>query len=130
MIEFAQSCTGIHVVQGTLHSAQRVRLTLSCVPIWAGYEHPVGQVVEDMLSCLDDPALALLQWNEAFGVVQVCGHCLFRIPAPFWIVHMPRCLLGAHALSVAVAAHAQHVEVGGHRSNFCRPWGQGSLLRT
>ena len=28
-------------------------------------------VVEDLLSCLDDPALALLQWNEAFGVVQV-----------------------------------------------------------
>jgi hypothetical protein len=37
----------------------------------AGYEHPVDQVVEDLLSCLDDPALALLQWNEAFGVVQV-----------------------------------------------------------
>ena len=36
----------------------------------AGYEHPVDQVVEDLLSCLDDPALALLQWNEAFGVVQ------------------------------------------------------------
>jgi hypothetical protein len=31
----------------------------------------VDQVVEDLLSCLDDPALALLQWNEAFGVVQV-----------------------------------------------------------
>ena len=27
--------------------------------------------MEDLLSCLDDPALALLQWNEAFGVVQV-----------------------------------------------------------
>lgn len=37
----------------------------------AGYEHPVDQVVEDLLSCLDDPALALLQWKEAFGVVQV-----------------------------------------------------------
>ena len=32
----------------------------------------MDQVVEDLLSCLDDPALALLQWNEAFGVVQVC----------------------------------------------------------
>lgn len=31
----------------------------------------MDQVVEDLLSCLDDPALALLQWNEAFGVVQV-----------------------------------------------------------
>ncbi|CAK0731625.1 hypothetical protein CVIRNUC_000020 [Coccomyxa viridis] len=38
--------------------------------ILEGYEHPVDQVVEDLLSCLDDPALALLQWNEAFGVVQ------------------------------------------------------------
>ena len=33
----------------------------------------MDQVVEDLLSCLDDPALALLQWNEAFGVVQVCS---------------------------------------------------------
>ena len=41
------------------------------VVLAAGYEHPVDQVVEDLLSCLDDPALALLQWNEAFGVVQV-----------------------------------------------------------
>ena len=31
----------------------------------------MDQVVEDLLCCLDDPALALLQWNEAFGVVQV-----------------------------------------------------------
>lgn len=30
----------------------------------------MDQVVEDLLSCLDDPALALLQWKEAFGVVQ------------------------------------------------------------
>ncbi len=36
----------------------------------------MDQVVEDLLSCLDDPALALLQWNEAFGVVQVL-RCLF-----------------------------------------------------
>ena len=42
-----------------------------CYVFGAGYEHPVDQVVEDLLSCLDDPALALLQWNEAFGVVQV-----------------------------------------------------------
>ena len=39
--------------------------------VGAGYEHPVDQVVEDLLNCLDDPALALLQWKEAFGVVQV-----------------------------------------------------------
>ncbi|EIE18073.1 hypothetical protein COCSUDRAFT_26470 [Coccomyxa subellipsoidea C-169] len=38
--------------------------------ILEGYEHPVDLVMEDLLSCLDDPALALLQWNEAFGVVQ------------------------------------------------------------
>ena len=45
----------------------------------AGYEHPVDQVVEDLLSCLDDPALALLQWNQAFGVVQVWGSSGFRV---------------------------------------------------
>lgn len=27
-------------------------------------------VVEDLLGCLDDPALPLLQWNEEYAVVQ------------------------------------------------------------
>lgn len=40
----------------------------------AGYEHPVDTVVADLLACLDDPALALLQWTEAFNVVQARSH--------------------------------------------------------
>lgn len=31
-------------------------------------------VVADLLACLDDPALALLQWTEAFNVVQARSH--------------------------------------------------------
>ena len=60
--------------------------------LWvAGYEHPVDQVVEDLLSCLDDPALALLQWNEAFGVVQV--RCM---PTNLTYLHAC-CTLTAHS---------------------------------
>ncbi len=43
---------------------------LDAVLATAGYEHPVDTVVADLLACLDDPALALLQWTEAFNVVQ------------------------------------------------------------
>ena len=35
-----------------------------------GYEHPVEAVVEDLLACLDDPRLPLLQWNELYAVAQ------------------------------------------------------------
>ena len=38
--------------------------------IMAGYDHPVDAVVADLLACLDDPALALLQWTNVFSVVQ------------------------------------------------------------
>ena len=38
---------------------------------YAGYEHPVDEVVADLLACLDDPALPLMQFTEAFAVVQV-----------------------------------------------------------
>ena len=37
----------------------------------AGYEHPVDQVVNDLLVCLDNPTLAMLQWDEVFSVVEV-----------------------------------------------------------
>lgn len=37
----------------------------------AGYEHAVDQVVADLLFCLDNPTLALLQWQEVFSVVEV-----------------------------------------------------------
>lgn len=42
--------------------------TLSLLP--AGYEHPVDAVVSDLLACLDDPGLPLLQWSELFAVAQ------------------------------------------------------------
>ena len=62
-------------------------------------------VVEDLLSCLDDPALALLQWNEAFGVVQVGASprkadsdvdsyfCEFHMPFVFLSVSSCKCIL-------------------------------------
>lgn len=42
--------------------------------IWAsGYEHPVDHIVEELLTCLDDPALAHMQFSEVFAVQQVRG---------------------------------------------------------
>ena len=38
---------------------------------YAGYEHPVDEVVADLMACLEDPALPLMQFTEAFAVVQV-----------------------------------------------------------
>ena len=35
-----------------------------------GYEHPVDSVVDDLLACLDDPRLPLLQWSEPYAVAQ------------------------------------------------------------
>ncbi|KAK9790754.1 hypothetical protein WJX73_002279 [Symbiochloris irregularis] len=35
-----------------------------------GYEHSVDAVVTDLLTCLDNPALALMQWHEAFSVAE------------------------------------------------------------
>lgn len=37
--------------------------------ILAGYQNSVDEVLSALLSALDDPALALVQWNEAYGVV-------------------------------------------------------------
>ena len=47
---------------------------LNLLALQTGYEHPVDTVVADLLACLDDPALALLQWTEAFNVVQARSH--------------------------------------------------------
>jgi len=38
--------------------------------VMAGFEHDPDAVVADLLACLDDPALALLQWASEFAVVQ------------------------------------------------------------
>jgi acetyl-CoA carboxylase/biotin carboxylase 1 len=37
--------------------------------VLAGYKNSAEGVVADLLTCLDDPTLGLVQWNEAFGVV-------------------------------------------------------------
>ncbi|GFR43976.1 hypothetical protein Agub_g5120, partial [Astrephomene gubernaculifera] len=60
--------------------------------IMAGYVVQPEQVVEDLVSCLDSPALALLQWQGEFAVVRG---------------RMPGAL--AAALEAAVAQHAQEV---------------------
>lgn len=37
--------------------------------ILAGYDHDIDTVVETLLSCLDDPHLPLLQWQETMAVL-------------------------------------------------------------
>lgn len=37
--------------------------------ILAGYEHDLDEVVKTLLSCLDDPQLPLLQWQECMAVL-------------------------------------------------------------
>ena len=97
------------------------------VIVGAGYEHPVDQVVEDLLSCLDDPALALLQWKEAFGVVQArappCKALIIvlLVPCPSHLL----CNLSSKSLSswaqlrpvpADSAARGAGTGAGGHRS--------------
>ena len=42
-----------------------------CIVWFSGYEHPVEEVVTDLTACLEDSALPLMQFTEAFAVVQV-----------------------------------------------------------
>ncbi|KAF8046826.1 hypothetical protein N665_3391s0004, partial [Sinapis alba] len=49
---------------------QRYAATLNTARmILAGYEHQVEEVVQDLLSCLDNPELPFLQWQECFAVL-------------------------------------------------------------
>ena len=74
----------------------------------------MDQVVEDLLNCLDDPALALLQWSEAFGVVQVLL-CPCDPSAPSTVL---LCL----GLSVgpSIASHARRLASACLMHNACR----------
>lgn len=72
--------------QGVDHRFKAAREAAKMV--MAGYDHPPDAVVADLLACLDDPALALLQWTEVFAVVQT------RIPGDL-----------ATALEAIAAAH-------------------------
>uniref|UniRef100_A0A0D6R0K3 Uncharacterized protein n=1 Tax=Araucaria cunninghamii TaxID=56994 RepID=A0A0D6R0K3_ARACU len=37
--------------------------------VLAGYEHDINEVVQNLLNCLDDPHLPLLQWQECMAVL-------------------------------------------------------------
>ena len=38
--------------------------------ILAGYEHPVAETLDELVACLDHPALPLLQWSEEYSFVE------------------------------------------------------------
>lgn len=40
------------------------------VSLLSGYNYPVDEILEELVSCLDHPALPLLQWNEEFSYVE------------------------------------------------------------
>eukprot|EP00882_Tetradesmus_deserticola_P021935 GHRQ01023784.1.p2 GENE.GHRQ01023784.1~~GHRQ01023784.1.p2 ORF type:complete len:116 (-),score=54.95 GHRQ01023784.1:461-808(-) len=44
-----------------------VHLRLLCP---AGYNYPVEDVLLELVECLDNPALSLLQWNEEFSYIE------------------------------------------------------------
>lgn len=56
-------------------------LMLDFPPARTGYDNDPVRVVDALLEALDDPTLALAQWEEAYGVVQVClWHCCGLVP--------------------------------------------------
>lgn len=57
----------------------------------------------DLLACLDDPALALLQWTEAFNVVQARHVCLRHPCMLRWVAE--------GAADPNPAAFAQHLDI-------------------
>jgi len=38
--------------------------------IMSGYEHPVAETLDELIACLDHPALPLLQWSEEYSFVE------------------------------------------------------------
>ncbi|KAJ4767613.1 Acetyl-CoA carboxylase [Rhynchospora pubera] len=55
-------------VSGKVH--QRFAASLNAARmILAGYEHDINKVLKDLLSCLDDPELPFLQWEESRSVL-------------------------------------------------------------
>ncbi|KAL8514106.1 hypothetical protein ACS0TY_013288 [Phlomoides rotata] len=55
-------------ISGKVH--QRCAASLNAAQmILAGYEHNIDEVVQNLLSCLDNPELPFLQWQECFGVL-------------------------------------------------------------
>ncbi|PIN24736.1 Acetyl-CoA carboxylase [Handroanthus impetiginosus] len=55
-------------ISGKVH--QRCAASLNAAQmILAGYEHNIDEVVQNLLSCLDNPELPFLQWQECFAVL-------------------------------------------------------------
>nr|AIT59734.1 acetyl-CoA carboxylase [Salvia miltiorrhiza] len=55
-------------ISGKVH--QRCAASLNAARmILAGYEHKIDEVVQNLLSCLDNPELPFLQWQECFAVL-------------------------------------------------------------
>ncbi|KAK4489931.1 hypothetical protein RD792_000579 [Penstemon davidsonii] len=55
-------------ISGKVH--QRCAASLNAARmILAGYEHNIDEVVQNLLSCLDNPELPFLQWQECFAVL-------------------------------------------------------------
>ncbi|KAK6131147.1 hypothetical protein DH2020_035109 [Rehmannia glutinosa] len=55
-------------ISGKVH--QRCAASLSAARmILAGYEHNIDEVVQNLLSCLDNPELPFFQWQECFAVL-------------------------------------------------------------
>ncbi|KAL2503796.1 Acetyl-CoA carboxylase 1 [Abeliophyllum distichum] len=55
-------------ISGRVH--QRCAASLNAARmILAGYEHNIDEVVQNLLSCLDNPELPFLQWQECFAVL-------------------------------------------------------------
>ncbi|KAL0439771.1 UNVERIFIED_CONTAM: Acetyl-CoA carboxylase 1 [Sesamum latifolium] len=57
-------------ISGKVH--QRCAASLNAARmILAGYEHNIDEVVQSLLSCLDNPELPFLQWQECFAVLAI-----------------------------------------------------------
>ena len=86
-----------HFVHGTkLHKAlyQHRVFQKQPVVVTAGYSHPVEEVVAELVECLEDPALPLMQFTEAFAVVQVSLLCLTKGSQELCsVVHRVQCVL-------------------------------------
>ncbi|KAG6438183.1 hypothetical protein SASPL_103120 [Salvia splendens] len=55
-------------ISGKVH--QRCAASLNAARmVLAGYEHKIDEVVQNLLSCLDNPELPFLQWQECFAVL-------------------------------------------------------------
>ncbi|KAG7973943.1 hypothetical protein I3843_06G021300 [Carya illinoinensis] len=55
-------------ISGKVH--QRCAASLNAAQmILAGYEHNIGEVVQNLLTCLDSPELPFLQWQECLAVL-------------------------------------------------------------